>query len=309
MVALLTLANVLLPLLYLVVFGLYLWLFLDDHPWPRKAVSKWAAFLCLIHLAVMVLRGVALGRLPMGSPLEFLSAIALSMLATYLIIESRIRVKASGVLIAGMVFLLQFISSSFTQAVSQSSPLLKDPGFAGHAVLVMLSFTAFGLSFLFAVLYLVLVRQLDRRQFGLLFRRLPSLEVLERMSIGAVKIGVPLMFLSLCLGHLWMYDLADRLPAEMANQLTPWDPKVMVSWVIFLGYLIGLAGNIFFGWRGRRMNLIAVVAFVFIISTFGLIHHFIPSFHDFTYTESAWLDSHDNSSCDFAVHSIGGCHE
>jgi len=309
MVALLTLANVLLPLLYLVVFGLYLWLFLDDHPWPRKVVSQWAAVLCLIHLGVLILRGTTLGRLPMGSPLEFLSVISVSMLATYLIIEKRIQVKATGVIVAGMVFLLQFISSSFTHAVSEPSPLLKDPGFAGHAVLVMLSFTAFGLSFLFAVLYLVQVRQLDRRQFGLLFRRLPSLEVLERMSVGAVKIGVPLMFLALCLGHLWMYDLADRLPAEMASQLSPWDPKIMVSWVIFLGYVVGLVGNLFLGWRGRRMNVLAVVAFVSIISTLGLLHHFVPSFHDFTHTESAWLGANDHLECQFAFHSEGGCHE
>ncbi len=307
MVVFLTLGNVLLPLLYMVVFGLYLWLFLDDHPWPRKVVSQVAATTCMIHLGVLVMRGFALGRLPMGSPLEFLSAIALSMLATYLIIERRIKVKATGVMIVGMVFLLQFISSSFLHAIPKASPLLKDPGFAGHAVLVMLSFTALGLSFLFAVLYLVQIRQLNRRQFGLLFRRLPPLDVLERMSIGAVKIGVPLLFLALCLGHLWMYDLADRVSPEMASQLSPWDPKIMVSWVIFLGYLVGLAGNLFLGWRGKRMNILAVVAFLTIISTFGLMHHFVPSFHDFTNTESAWLQSNDPPSGGFGVQTKGEC--
>jgi len=307
MVVLLTLGNVLLPLLYLVVFGLYLWLFLDDHPWPRKVVSHLAAATVLTHLGVLAVRGIALERLPMGSPLEFLSVIAVSMLATYLIIERRIKVKATGVMITGMTFLLQFISSSFAHAIPKASPLLKDPGFAGHAVLVMLSYTALCLSFLFAVLYLIQARQLDRRQFGLLFRRLPALDVLERMSVGAVKIGVPLMFLALCLGHLWMYDLADRLPEDMASQLSPWDPKIMVSWVIFLGYLIGLTGNRFLGWRGRRMNILAVVAFVSIISALGLMHHFVPSFHDFTNTESAWLETHERLPCGHTFHAKGEC--
>ena len=307
MVVLLTLGNVLLPLLYLVVFGFYLWLFLDDHPWPRKVVSHLAAATVLTHLGVLAVRGIALERLPMGSPLEFLSVIAVSMLATYLVIERRIKVKATGVMITGMTFLLQFISSSFAHAIPKASPLLKDPGFAGHAVLVMLSYTALCLSFLFAMLYLIQARQLDRRQFGLLFRRLPALDVLERMSVGAVKIGVPLMFLALCLGHLWMYDLADRLPEEMASQLSPWDPKIMVSWVIFLGYLVGLAGNRFLGWRGRRMNILAVVAFVSIILTLGLMHHFVPSFHDFTNTESAWLQTHERLPCGHTFHAKGEC--
>jgi HemX protein len=307
MAVLLTLGNVLLPLLYLVVFGLYLWLFLDDNPWPRKVVSQLAASTCLIHVGVLTVRGFTLGRLPMGSSLEFLSVIAFSMLATYLIIEKRIRVKSTGMVITGMIFLLQFISSSFTTTIPEASPLLKDPGFAGHAVLVMLSYTALCISFLYAILYLVQVRQLDRHQFGLLFRRLPPLDVLERMSIGAVKIGVPLMFLALCLGHLWMYDLADRLPSDMADKLTPWDPKILTSWVIFLGYLVGLVGNRFFGWRGRGMNRIAVIAFIVIIVSLGLMHHFVPSFHDFTSTTTAWVQPHDRLPCGHPFHVNGVC--
>ena len=76
------------------------------------------------------------------------------------------------------------------------------------------------LSFLCAILYLIQARQLMRRQFGLLFRRLPSLDGLERMSIGSVELGLPLLFVALSLGHLWMYDLADRVSPEMAALLT-----------------------------------------------------------------------------------------
>jgi len=307
MTILLTLANVLLPLLYLVVFGLYLWLFLDDHPWPRRVVSKLAAGVVFIHTGALVVRGLALGRLPMGSPLEFTSTAALALLATYLIIELRIKVKSTGMVVAGAAFILQFAASAFIHPVPRASILLKDPGFAGHAVLVLASYTALLLSFLFAMLYLIQTRQLDRKQFGLMYRRLPSLGVLERMSVGAVKIGVALMFLSLCLGHLWMYDLADRLPAEQAGQLTPWDPKIMVSWVIFLGYLAGLAGHRFLGWRGRRMNVMAVTAFLIIILSLGLMHHFVPSFHDFSGTEAAWQQTHEPMPCGHLYHAQGGC--
>lgn len=307
MIILLTLANVLLPLLYLVVFGLYLWLFLDDHPWPRRVASKLAVIVTLLHAGALAMRGFVLERLPMGAPLEFMSVIAVSLLATYLVVEARIKVKSTGVVIAGTAFVMQFLASAFAQAAPKASPLLQDPGFAGHAVLVMLSYTALLLSFLFAILYLMQARQLDRKQFGLLYRRLPSLGVLERMSVGSVKIGVPLMFLSLCLGHLWMYDLADRLPEPVASSLTPWDPKILVSWVIFLGYLGGLAGHRFLGWRGRRMNMMAVTAFLIIIATLGLMHHFVPSFHDFSSTEAAWLQTHEMMPCGHVHHVGGGC--
>ena len=102
--------------------------------------------------------------------------------------------------------------------------------------------------------------------------------------------GVPLMFLSLCLGHLWMYDLKERMAPDMATQLSPWDPKIMVSWVIFLGYAIGLVGNRFFGWRGKKMNVLAVIAFATILVTLGLVQHFFPSFHKF-YSSQAMVGS------------------
>ncbi len=184
-------------------------------------------------------------------------------------------------MVTGLAFLLQFISSAFSTSVPDASPLLQDPGFAGHVVLVLLAYTALTVSFLYAILYLVLARQLGRRQFGLLFRRLPSLDVLERMSVGAVELGVPLLFLALALGHLWMYSLADRVDPALAARLSPWDPKILISWVILLGYSAGLAGYRFLGWRGKRMNVLAVTAYLAIIVAMGVVQHFVPSFHDF----------------------------
>ena len=101
------------------------------------------------------------------------------------------------------------------------------------------------------------------------------------MSVGAVKMGVPLLFASLCLGHLWMYDLADRMDPAMAAKLSPWDPKIMVSWVILIGYTIGLIGYRFLGWRGKRMNVMAVAGFLAMVAAMGLVHQFFPSFHNF----------------------------
>jgi len=281
MTMVLSVANTLLPLLYLLVFGTYLWLFRSDNPTPQRVASRLAVAVVLLHLAAEIARGLAYSRLPMGSKLEFTSALALAILATYLFLERRRRVKNTGWLPTGMAFLLQFIASAFATELPQPSPLLKDPGFAGHAVLVLLAYTALTLSFVYAVLYLLLARQLGRHQFGLFFRRLPSLDVLERMSVGAVELGVPLLFASLVLGHLWMYSLADKLGPAAAAQLSPYDPKILVSWVLLLGYAAGLMGYRFLGWRGRRMNVMAVAAFVLVVMTMGVIRHFVPSFHDF----------------------------
>jgi ABC-type uncharacterized transport system permease subunit len=302
----LSITNVALPVLYLMVFGFYLWLFRSDNPTPRRIASRFTLFVVLFHLAAEIARTVAYGRLPMGSPVEFVSALALAILVTYLFIERRWRVKNTGFLPTGLAFVAQFVASALSTSVPHNRPFLSDPGFAGHAVLVLLAYTALTLSFVYALLYLVLARQLGRHQFGLLFRRLPSLDVLERMSVGAVELGVPLLFASLVLGHLWMYSLADRVDPAMAAQLSPYDPKILVSWVILLGYLGGLAGYRFLGWRGRRMNVLAVSAFVMILFAMGFIRHFVPSFHDFRDRQAAETPAPPDDGARLSVPEPGG---
>ncbi|PJA76787.1 hypothetical protein CO151_01625 [bacterium CG_4_9_14_3_um_filter_65_15] len=288
MLAAVTALRILLPILYAATLGLYLWLFYSDHPTARHRSTQLAAVTVITHMATMVAQTAYLQRIPLESPLEFLSALGLAIMVTYLVIELRIRAKNTGFIVVGMAFFLVTIAEIFFRNRISGNPLLQLPGFAAHAALAILAYTALSLSFLYAILYLILARQLANHSFGLLFRRLPSLEVLERMSIGAIKLALPLLFSALALGHLWMYHLRDTHP-ELAAQLTPWDPKILTTWVIFLGYLTGMAGYHFLGWRGRRMNMLAVGAFIVVMGATGAAHHFFPTFHKFT-TASATVD-------------------
>jgi len=164
MIILLSVFKVLLPMLYLVTWAGYLWVFLSDHPIPRRWCSRMAAVTVVIHIISSIVRGIVLGRLPMGAPLEFSSLLAESLLLTYLLIEGRWRVKQTGFLVVGVAFVLQFVASAFSTTAPAASPLLRDPGFAGHAVLVLLAYVAMSLSFIYAVLYLVQSRQLPAHE-------------------------------------------------------------------------------------------------------------------------------------------------
>lgn len=275
------LTTVLLPLLYLALWGSYLWYFNRERSQARVWTRLLLGGTLAVHLVHVGLRTLQLDRLPLASTLEFFSLLALTTLVIYVVLERVLDNRQTGVFVVGLAFVLQFFASAFQASAPVLSPLLGDPGYAVHALLVLLAYTALSLSFLYAVLYLVQARELSRRNFGLMFRRLPPLDTLERMSVGAVRLGVPLLFLALATGHLWMYSLRERLPEFQAAALSPWDPKILTSWVIFLGYALGLVGHERWGWRGRRMNRAAMVFWVVVIVTMGLIHHFVPSFHDF----------------------------
>ncbi len=273
--------NILLPAAYAATWGAYLWLFVknteDGRVWSRRGLDA----TIVLHLLTIALRTVEQGRVPMASALAFLSLLAFATLLIYAVIEHRTGVRQTGVLIVGLAAVMQIVASAVTPGLRTVDPLLDDPGYTGHAALVLLAYAALSLSFLYAVLYLVQMRQLSRKQFGLWFRRLPPLDTLERMSVGAARLGVPQLFAALALGHLWLYDLAERVDPTTAARLTPFDPKVLVSWVIFLGYLLGLIGHRWWGWRGRRMTVLAIAAYLTVLATMGVIHRFFPSFHDF----------------------------
>ncbi len=274
--------NVLLPLMYLSTWSAYVWLYQSNRDASRLWSRRLLDTTILVHIAAVILRTVAQGRLPMSTTLEFLSLLALAVMMIYAVIEHRLGVRQTGFLTTGLALIMQACASAIANGFQIADPLLEDSGYAWHALLVVLAYAALSLSFLYAILYLVQIRHLSRKQFGLFFRRMPPLETLERMSVGAVKLGVPLLFCALSLGHLWLYDLMDRVEPQVAETLTPFDPKVLASWVIFLGYTLGLVGNRWWGWRGRRMNMLAIAAYIVVIGTMSMIHRFFPSFHDFT---------------------------
>jgi len=283
MQSLLGFLNTLLPLAYLALCGAYVLVFARDDRRDAVWSLRLLAATMLLHLSAVVVRTIALDRVPMGTPLEFFSLLALAMIATYALIEKRQKVRRTGFVIVALAFMLQFLSSSFVGSGElPRSPLLEEPGYVGHALLVLLAYAALSLGFLYAVLYLIQSRQLSRKTFGLLFRRLPPLETLEKMSVGSVQLGVPLLLASLITGHVWLSVLAKRIPADSADILSHGDPKIIVSWVIFGAYSAGLLGHHYLGWRGRRMNALAIIGYILMVIGVALVHHFFPSFHNFS---------------------------
>jgi ABC-type uncharacterized transport system permease subunit len=238
--------------------------------------------LTLLHLIYVILLGVHLRRLPLGNIMEFMSLLALVQLLIYLVVERRYRVMNTGFVVVGLSLLFQFLSSAFMSNARQvTRPLLEDGGYVLHALLVLLAYTALSLAFLYSLLYVLQSRALVRRNFGLLYRRLPSLDLLERMSVGAVKLGVPLLLGANLAGHLWMRTLSGNLDSAEVSELSSLDAKVIGAWVTLGIYAVGLLGHRFLGWRGRRMSIIAILTFLAVVVATGLVHHFAPSFHNF----------------------------
>ena len=71
-----------------------------------------------------------------------------------------------------------------------------------HMICSFLSYGAFLIAFLSGSLFLIQERQLKRKTIGVLFHRLPSLDVLDRVNFLAIGIGFALLSIGVGCGFI-----------------------------------------------------------------------------------------------------------
>lgn len=265
--------EVLLPLGYLGAFGLYLRRFLrepGDGPFYGSPVLL---VTLVLHAAYLTGFAAALDHLPVSSRAEFLSLVALCVGFVYLFAERKHGDPNTGVFFLPLVFLTQGWSS-WLMDHSYVPPLLhENPIYGVHVLFTVFGFTALAISALYALMYILLAKQLKARNLGLIFRRLPSLDVLERMSRLATLCGIIFLGIGLATGHfLAIYVLDDF------NLL---DPKIVITYVAWAVYVVGYLVVKIRGLSGLRLGYLSLAGYLSLIAAMVFVNTFLPSFHSF----------------------------
>jgi HemX protein len=139
-----------------------------------------------------------------------------------------------------------------------------------HITMAILSYGAFSLSFVFAILYLIQYDLLKRKKWGPRLKRLPDLSKLERYSYILVVIGVPMLLLSLILGLQWAII---KLPGM------PWyDIKIVGSFILLAAYSIFLYLRIRKNLSAKQLAIYNAGTFLFVLVNFFLLGQ-LSSFH------------------------------
>ncbi|MEA1853302.1 cytochrome c biogenesis protein CcsA [Cytobacillus sp. FSL W7-1323] len=139
-----------------------------------------------------------------------------------------------------------------------------------HIIGAILSYGAFSLSFVFALLYLIQYDLLKRKKWGSRLIRIANLSQLEKMSYLFASIGVPMLVISLILGIQWAY-------MKLPNMV--WlDSKVLGSLLVLILYSIYLYLKVGRGMRGKSLATWNVAAFLVVLINFFLFGR-LSSFH------------------------------
>lgn len=249
--------------LALVLYALGMVLSLPSIIRRRPALSKGtlgALALGLVsHVAALAVAGAEIQRLPVTDVRSALSFFSFLATVAFFFVYLRYRITALGLFMLPLVFVLTLIS-----ALHPVRPF-DDPAFRGgwllvHIASIFLGYTAFLLTFVAAVMYLIQERELKSKKPRAFYYRLPSLEVCDELHFRSLMIGLPFLSVGILTGFIWASRTWEG----------PWelDPKIVASIITWLIYLLLFSTRLSGLWRGRRAAYVAIFGFAAMMVTF-----------------------------------------
>lgn len=261
------------PVLYAVLVGLYAFSFFSVSPRAERAKTPLLVTTVGLHLAYIAARTAAFDHPPITTVFEIMTMLAACIAIAYTYIELRTRVTNTGFFILVLALVFQTVSSIFIKDLMEIAPILRSRLLGFHVTSALLGYTAISLSAVFGLLYLMLYHEMKSSRFGIVYKRLPNLEMLEHMSHKSELFGFVMLTIAIAVGLVW-------LPRAFQT-FTYLDPKLIGTACIWLMYAVGLAAKRRFGWQGRKLMVISLVAFGFVFLSMTVINLFMSSFHSF----------------------------
>ncbi|PXY35124.1 c-type cytochrome biogenesis protein CcsB [Prauserella endophytica] len=209
----------------------------------------------LLHLASLVLRGLATSRAPWGNMYEYIAIICFVTVVTWLVVLRKSPVRHLSAFVLLPVVILMFVGGTWLYTIA--APL--QPALQSYWLVIHVSAAAVGSGIFLipgvaSLLYLVKARnEKNPAKFARFGPKLPALDVLDRIAYRTTVFAFPVFTFGVLCGAVW---------AEAAwGRFWGWDPKetvAFIAWVIYAAYLHSRATA---GWRGNRAAVINVIGF------------------------------------------------
>lgn len=188
---------------------------------------------------------------------------AWSLAFVYLVLLVRLQNESFGLVLSPILLLLTLTAVVKKWGVAQAVPLnpvLHNPYFALHIFTAFFAYASFALSFAAGILYLIQYRELKRKHAGKFYRKLPSLEELERLIYQPLLWGGPLLLIALAIGFVWS--------KSAYGEFWIFDPKTIATGVTVVFYFAILYLHYVSSLRGKQIALLSLLAFVFVVFSF-----------------------------------------
>jgi len=237
-------------------------------------VALQAAYLGMVlHFVSLTEAVVETGQLTLASVHNSESLLALLIMVVFMLVYLVYKTTCPGSVVFPIVFLLTFVAATGQQPLVLT-PVAAKGWLVAHILMIFAGYAALFLSFGASLLYLLQERALKTKNSGGMFSRLPALQVIDDIGYRSLMLGFPFMTLGLVLGSVVAESTYGRVDFL--------DPKILLSVLMWVVYLLMVYMRLSAGWRGRRAALLASAAFVAAIvawaaNYFSGMHRFIAS--------------------------------
>lgn len=242
---------------------------LYDRPrWSHIAVPATITALLFHFVSLAEMLNAAHHRLPVDAH-ETQATLALLLAAAFLLTFWRFRTVALGVFLLPITFLLCLVPAFNPHAESFTTPLLPSIWIFLHIALLLAAYAALFLSLLASLLYLIQERRLKQKKPAL--PGLPPLETTDQIALKTLLFGLPCMTAGLLIGSV--------LAQQTIGSSYFLDPKVLLSFAMWLAYVGMIYIRRHSGLRGRRAVYLSAFVFLVVLAVwaanqFSAVHRF-----------------------------------
>ncbi|MCH7887164.1 MAG: cytochrome c biogenesis protein CcsA [Candidatus Marinimicrobia bacterium] len=266
--------RITLPIFY----GVTLYLYTQDFRGILKELSiiPTIAFLSSIavHIIFLILLYYSSGKYPIGSLFGTMTTFVLLFSIIYMMIEFGVNDRSFGIFVLVLVLFLQIVASIFINPEGFSSPLLEDLIFEIHVISLIISYSAFAIGAITAVMYLLLSKKIKNQELDIVYHRLPTLQYLRQVGILAVYFGFVFLTAGIALG----FFNASQVPEADISISDPKIVSVGITWLIYgMFVLIHLLKKL----TAKLSINLSLIGFITILFTFFVVNTLMETFHLF----------------------------
>lgn len=225
----------------------------------------------VFHTAALVLDYHQQGHIPATNLRGTLSLAGWAVAGVFILLNYRYHLKILGAYAAPLVALIMVVVSQLPDEPARTTGLFKSFWLVAHVTVIFVGEAAFALACGAGILYLLQENSIKTKKRRFLFKRLPSLDLLDSTGYGCIVVGFTLLTIGLITGFIYAKSVWGRFWS--------WDPKEVWSGIAWLFYAALLHERLTVGWRGRRSAIMAIVGFGVLLFTFLGVNLFMEGHH------------------------------
>jgi ABC-type uncharacterized transport system permease subunit len=244
--------------------------------WLARNIVSFVGIGMVFHFVSLAETAMITGhlRLTEVSVYDSESLLAFLILTLFMIFYAKYKTTSPGIFVFPLAFLMCFAAALGKQPPVFTSSIMRGGWLFAHIAMIFTGYAALFLSFAASLLYLAQEKSLKSKQSSTVLSRLPALSVIDEIGYKSLLLGFPFMTFGLIAGSV----------VAQAKFGATWffDPKVILSLLMWGVYMLLLYTRWNNGWRGRRAAYLATIAFIVAVGAwaanyFSAVHRFPAS--------------------------------